>query len=103
MEIIILLILWSISIPICVKYARKIDGNVVVAGLAGFVAPILVPIGYAYVAARCKQARFGRKLASLPPFLLLGIGCWSYFDKYMHKRLLLCSKEATMGSLLGGG
>jgi len=50
METIVLLIMWAVSIPICVKSAKKIGSNSVVAGLAGFVAPILAAIGYAYVA-----------------------------------------------------
>lgn len=57
MEIIVLLVMWAISIPICVKSAKKIGANQVVAGFAGLVAPILAPIGYAYFASNHKSTK----------------------------------------------
>ena len=54
METAVLLVMWAISIPICVKCAKKIKANEIVAGFAGLVAPILAPIVYAYLASNHK-------------------------------------------------
>ena len=55
METIVLLILWGISIPICLYSAKKIGANRVVAFFAGLVAPILAPIVYSYLASNHKS------------------------------------------------
>lgn len=57
MEIFVLLIVWAISIPICVNAAKKIGANKFVAGLAGFAMPFFAPIAYTYVASHLKDGR----------------------------------------------
>jgi len=60
MEIAALLVIWAISIPLCVRFAKKIGSNQVVAGLAGLAAPILSPILYWYVASNKKEGKIDR-------------------------------------------
>lgn len=55
METIVLLGMWAISIPICLRCAKKIGANRTVAFFAGLVAPILAPIVYAYLASNHKS------------------------------------------------
>jgi hypothetical protein len=56
-DIFVLLILWGISVPVCIKSAKKIGSNTIVATLAGFCAPILSALGYLYVASNHKKKK----------------------------------------------
>lgn len=60
METVVLLILWGISIPLCVRFAKEIGSSQVIAGLAGLAAPILAPIGYWYIASNKKVGKLNK-------------------------------------------
>ncbi|MFA6077355.1 MAG: hypothetical protein WC735_04770 [Candidatus Paceibacterota bacterium] len=53
----VLFILWGISVPICIRTAKKMGSNTIVAALAGFCAPILSVVGYLYVASNHKKKK----------------------------------------------
>lgn len=55
MEIIVLLVLWGITVPICLNCAKKINSNKTVAVLAGIFMPILAAIVYSYLASNHKN------------------------------------------------
>lgn len=55
MEIVVLLVMWAITIPICFNSAKKIGSNKTIAVLAGICLPIIAAIGYAYVASNHKS------------------------------------------------
>jgi len=73
MELIVLLVLWGISIPLCINSAKRIGGSKIVAGMAGFVAPILAPIGYMYVASHSKGEKIQTKEIWKDILIIVGV------------------------------
>jgi len=55
MEIITLIVLWGITVPICLICSNKIKSNRLVAVLAGLFIPILSAIVYVYLASNYKN------------------------------------------------
>ncbi len=57
MEWIFLFIVWGITVPVCLKSAKKIGSNTTIAVLAGICLPVLAALGYAYAASNSKEGK----------------------------------------------
>lgn len=55
MYILVLILMWIITIPICYNSAKKIKGNLTVSVLVGIFLPIIGAIIYAYLASNKKN------------------------------------------------
>jgi hypothetical protein len=49
-----LLIVWAISIPLCLRFSAKLKYNKTIAVLAGLFLPVLAPLVYGYLASNKK-------------------------------------------------